>query len=91
MGNACCVAAPDKMVLSAAETERRHSPPWSFRWDNHNHNHNHNHNRGGGRVAGEDSSLSRLDSLQTQSLLKSPPSGYSFLLLHYIFSYNLST
>ncbi|XP_009101899.1 uncharacterized protein LOC103828063 isoform X1 [Brassica rapa] len=76
MGNACCVAAPDKMVLSAAETERRHSPPWSFRWDNHNHN--HNHNRGGGRVAGEDSSLSRLDSLQTQSLLKSPPSDLSF-------------
>ncbi|WZZ02463.1 hypothetical protein YC2023_074791 [Brassica napus] len=98
MGNACCVAAPDKMVLSAAETERRHSPPWSFRWDNHNHNHNHNHNRGGGRVAGADSSLSRndgsdfkfespfvssygspsLDSFQTQTLHKSPPSDLSF-------------
>ncbi|KAJ0252450.1 RING finger family protein [Hirschfeldia incana] len=46
MGNACCVAARDKMVLVVpAETERRPSPTWSFRWDN---------NRG--RVAGEDSS-----------------------------------
>ncbi|CAN7108131.1 unnamed protein product [Brassica rapa subsp. narinosa] len=53
MGNACCVAARDKMVLVVPpnETERRHSPTWSFRWDNHNR---------GGRVAGEDSSLTWL-------------------------------
>ncbi|KAF2530517.1 hypothetical protein F2Q70_00033609 [Brassica cretica] len=104
MGSACCVAARDKMVLvvppnssAAAETERRHSPTWSFRWDNHNR---------GGRVAGEDSFLSwlsdgisrndgsdfkfespfvsshgsppSLDSLQTQTLHKSPPSDRSF-------------
>lgn len=116
MGNACCVAARDKMVLvvppnsSAAETERRrHSPTWSFRWDNNNNN----RGGGGGRVAGEDSSLSwlsdgisrndgsdfkfespfvsshgsppSLDCFQTRTLLKSPPSGNSFLLLLYIF------
>uniref|UniRef100_A0A0D3DID8 RING-type domain-containing protein n=1 Tax=Brassica oleracea var. oleracea TaxID=109376 RepID=A0A0D3DID8_BRAOL len=63
MGNACCVAARDKMVLvvppnsSAAETERRR--PWSFRWDNNNNN-NNNRGGGGGRVAGEDSSLTWL-------------------------------
>ena len=53
MGNACCVAARDKMVLVVPpnETERRHSPTWSFRWDNHNR---------GRRVAGEDSSLTWL-------------------------------
>ncbi|KAF8109561.1 hypothetical protein N665_0094s0030 [Sinapis alba] len=54
MGNACCVAARDKMVLhvpnSSAPAERRHSPTWSFRWDHNNR----------GRVAGEDSSLSWL-------------------------------
>ncbi|KAJ4914036.1 RING/U-box superfamily protein [Raphanus sativus] len=52
MGNACCVAARDKMVLLVPNSEtderrRRHSPTWSFRWDN---------NRG--RVAGEVSSSS---------------------------------
>lgn len=94
MGNACCVAPRDKMVLlpnsSAAAAERRHSPSWSFRWDNH-------HNRG--RVAGEDTSLSwlsdgfsrndasdiksefvssqgsPLDSFRTHTLQKSPASG----------------
>ncbi|KAF8118379.1 hypothetical protein N665_0005s0144 [Sinapis alba] len=57
MGNACCVAAHDKMVLptntSAVEglqrNNVRYSPNWSFRWDNR-----------GGRVAGEDTSLSWL-------------------------------
>lgn len=45
MGNACCVAASANSS-SATDTERRrHSPTWSFRWDN---------NRG--RVAGEVSS-----------------------------------
>ncbi|KAJ0239216.1 hypothetical protein HA466_0237080 [Hirschfeldia incana] len=56
MGNACCVAAHDKMVVpntSAVEGLRRNnnvrdSPSWSFRWDNR------------GRVAGEDASLSWL-------------------------------
>ena len=95
MGNACCVAPRDKMVLlpnsSSATAERRHSPTWSFRWDN-------NHNRG--RVAGEEASLSwlsdgisrndvlsdfksdflssqgsPLDSFRTQTLQKSPASG----------------
>ncbi|CAN6824852.1 unnamed protein product [Brassica oleracea] len=55
MGNACCVAPRDKMVLlpnaSSAAAERRHSPTLSFRWDT-------NHNRG--RVAGEEASLSWL-------------------------------
>ncbi|CAN8328794.1 unnamed protein product [Cochlearia groenlandica] len=54
MGNACCVAARDNMVLpnssSAGENLQssivRYSPTWSFRWDNR------------GRVAGEDTSLS---------------------------------
>ncbi|KAL0696358.1 hypothetical protein Bca4012_063538 [Brassica carinata] len=55
MGNACCVAPRDKMVLlpnlpSAAAAERRHSPTWSFRWDNYNR----------GCVAGDDTSLSWL-------------------------------
>ncbi|CAN6906700.1 hypothetical protein Bca4012_096312 [Brassica carinata] len=55
MGNVCCVAAHDKMVLpntSAVEglqrNNARYSPNWSFRWDNR------------GRVAGEDTSLSWL-------------------------------
>lgn len=56
MGNACCVAAHDKMVVpntSAAveglqRNNARYSPNWSFRWDNR------------GRVAGEDTSLSWL-------------------------------
>ncbi|XP_023634038.1 uncharacterized protein LOC17880794 isoform X2 [Capsella rubella] len=55
MGNACCVAARDKMVVpnsSAGEnlqrTNVRHSPSWSFRWDSR------------GRVAGEETSLSWL-------------------------------
>ncbi|KAJ4880082.1 RING/U-box superfamily protein [Raphanus sativus] len=94
MGNACCVAPRDKMVLlpnsSAAAAERRHSPSWSFRWDNHNR----------GRVAGEDTSLSwlsdgfsrndvsdiksdfvssqgcsPLDSFRTHTLQKSPPAS----------------
>ena len=53
MGNAWCVAPRDKMVLlpnSSSTAERRHSPTWSFRWDNHNR----------GRVAGEKASLSWL-------------------------------
>lgn len=55
MGNACCVAARDKMVVpntSAVENLQRnnvrYSPNWSFRWDNR------------GRVAGEEASVSWL-------------------------------
>ncbi|CAN6910368.1 hypothetical protein HID58_039948 [Brassica napus] len=96
MGNACCVAARDKMVLvppnSSTAAERRHSPTWSFRWDNHNRR---------GRVAGEESSLTWLsdgndgsdfksesafvssqgspfDSFRTHTLQKSPASDLSF-------------
>ncbi|KAJ0233551.1 RING finger family protein [Hirschfeldia incana] len=99
MGNACCVAPRDKMVIlpnlpsaAAAAAERRHSPTWSFRWDNHNR----------GRVAGEDASLSWLSdgfsrndvsdikseflssqgsplhSFRTQTSQKSPASDLSF-------------
>ncbi|KAH0903202.1 hypothetical protein HID58_042705, partial [Brassica napus] len=84
MGNACCVAPRDKM--------RRHSPTWSFRWDNNNR----------GRVAGEEAPLSwlsdgisrndvsdikpdflssqgsPLDSFRTQTMQKSPASDLSF-------------
>ncbi|KAL0726291.1 hypothetical protein Bca4012_022384 [Brassica carinata] len=97
MGNACCVAARDKMVLvvpnSSSAERTRHSPTWSFRWDN---------NRG--RVAGEQSSLtwlsdgisrndasdikfesaflssqaSPLNSFRTQTSHKSPASDLSF-------------
>ncbi|KAG7636953.1 putative transcription factor C2H2 family [Arabidopsis thaliana] len=56
MGNACCVATRDKMVVpntSAVENFQRnnvrYSPNWSFRWDNR-----------GGRVAGEETSVSLL-------------------------------
>ncbi|CAA7020633.1 unnamed protein product [Microthlaspi erraticum] len=99
MGNACCVAARDKMVVpnsSAGESLQRsnlrHSPTWSFRWDNR------------GRVAGEETSLSwlsdgisrndgseikfesafvssegsPLDSFRTQTFQKSPASDLSF-------------
>ncbi|CAH2075913.1 unnamed protein product [Thlaspi arvense] len=99
MGNACCVAARDKMVVpnsSAGENLQRsnvrHSPTWSFRWDNR------------GRVAGEEASLSwlsdgisradgseikfesafvssegsPLDSSRSQTLQKSPASDLSF-------------
>jgi len=102
MGNACCVAARDKMVVpnsSAGEnlqrSNTRHSPSWSFRWDNR------------GRVAGEETSLSwlsdgisrndgseikfesafvssegsPLDSFRTQTLQKSPASGILFQLV----------
>lgn len=55
MGNACCVAARDKMVVpntSAVENLQRnnvrYSPNWSFRWDNRR------------RVAGDETSLSWL-------------------------------
>ncbi|CAH2061595.1 unnamed protein product [Thlaspi arvense] len=55
MGNACCVASREKVVVpntSAFENLQRnnvrYSPNWSFRWDNR------------GRVAGEDTSLSWL-------------------------------
>ncbi|KAG2304477.1 hypothetical protein Bca4012_055406 [Brassica carinata] len=95
MGNACCVAPRDKMVLlpnlpsAAAAAERRHSPTWSFRWDNYNR----------GCVAGDDTSLSwlsdgfsrndasdiksdfvssqgsLLDSFRTHTLQNSPASG----------------
>ncbi|KAG5415610.1 hypothetical protein IGI04_003177 [Brassica rapa subsp. trilocularis] len=96
MGNAWCVAPRDKMVLlpnSSSTAERRHSPTWSFRWDNHNR----------GRVAGEKASLSwlsdgisrndvsdiksdflssqgsPLDSFRTQTM--QPASGFLYLLL----------
>ncbi|XP_065865880.1 uncharacterized protein [Euphorbia lathyris] len=50
MGGACCVAARDKNIVSGPSSEIlhrniRHSPSWSFRWDNR------------GRVAGEETSL----------------------------------
>uniref|UniRef100_A0A1J3K6E6 RING-type domain-containing protein n=1 Tax=Noccaea caerulescens TaxID=107243 RepID=A0A1J3K6E6_NOCCA len=55
MGNACCVASRDKMVMpnapaveSLQRNNVRYSPNWSFRWDNR------------GRVAGEETSLSWL-------------------------------
>ncbi|VVB09678.1 unnamed protein product [Arabis nemorensis] len=99
MGNACCVAARDKMVVpNSSVTENlprsnlRHSPSWSFRWDNR------------GRVAGEETSLSwlsdgisrndgseiksesafvssdgsPLDSFRTHTFQKSPASDLSF-------------
>ncbi|XP_031392706.1 uncharacterized protein LOC116204659 [Punica granatum] len=50
MGSACCVAARDKTIASAPSNEffqrnLRHSPTWSFRWENR------------GRVAGEEASV----------------------------------
>ncbi|XP_059296887.1 uncharacterized protein LOC132049924 [Lycium ferocissimum] len=50
MGSACCVAAKDRAVINGSscgdlQTNIRHSPTWSFRWDNR------------GRVAGEDTSV----------------------------------
>ncbi|KAJ0076879.1 hypothetical protein Patl1_36489 [Pistacia atlantica] len=50
MGSACCVAARDKRITSGVGSELlhrnvRHSPTWSFRWDNR------------GRVAGEETSV----------------------------------
>ncbi|CAH8369373.1 unnamed protein product [Eruca vesicaria subsp. sativa] len=103
MGNACCVAPRDKMVIlpnSSSAVERRHSPTWSFRWDNNNR----------GRVAGEDTSLcwlsdhdgisrndvsdiksdflssqgSPLDSFRTHTLQKSPASDVSFPISSFI-------
>ncbi|KAG5239002.1 cell wall protein [Salix suchowensis] len=51
MGGACCVTARDKNIVSGPggdilHRNIRHSPSWSFRWDNR------------GRVAGEDTSIS---------------------------------
>ncbi|CAL1353571.1 unnamed protein product [Linum trigynum] len=51
MGGACCIAARDKNIVSGPGSDIlhrniRHSPTWSFRWDNR------------GRVAGEDTSVS---------------------------------
>ncbi|EEF49450.1 uncharacterized protein LOC8284324 [Ricinus communis] len=50
MGGACCVAARDKNIVNGPGSEIlhrniRHSPTWSFRWDNR------------GRVAGEETSI----------------------------------
>ncbi|WCJ40938.1 RING/U-box superfamily protein [Euphorbia peplus] len=50
MGGACCVAARDKNIVSGPSSDIlhrniRHSPSWSFRWDNR------------GRVAGEETSV----------------------------------
>lgn len=50
MGSACCVAAKDRTVASGSTSEIlhrnvRHSPSWSFRWDNRV------------RVVGEETSL----------------------------------
>lgn len=50
MGSACCVAARDRTVANGSSTEIlhrniRHSPSWSFRWDNRV------------RVVGEETSL----------------------------------
>ncbi|KAL3515137.1 hypothetical protein ACH5RR_022039 [Cinchona calisaya] len=67
MGSACCVAAKDKTVTNGSTSEVmhrniRHSPSWSFRWDNRV------------RVAGEDTSInwmsngaSRYNSLDIKS------------------------
>lgn len=49
MGAACCVAAKDRTIVNGPSRESlqrhaRHSPSWSFRWDNR------------GRVAGEETS-----------------------------------
>uniref|UniRef100_A0A2P2LCM7 RING-type domain-containing protein n=1 Tax=Rhizophora mucronata TaxID=61149 RepID=A0A2P2LCM7_RHIMU len=51
MGSACCVAARDRTIVGGSGSEIvhrniRHSPTWSFRWDNR------------GRVAGEETSVS---------------------------------
>ncbi|CAN1125265.1 hypothetical protein LINPERPRIM_LOCUS31582 [Linum perenne] len=51
MGGACCIAARDKNIVHGPGSDIlhrniRHSPSWSFRWDNR------------GRVAGEDTSIS---------------------------------
>ncbi|CAN0891391.1 hypothetical protein LINGRAHAP2_LOCUS16956 [Linum grandiflorum] len=51
MGGACCIAARDKSIVHGPGSDIlhrniRHSPSWSFRWDNR------------GRVAGEDTSIS---------------------------------
>ncbi|XVF67754.1 hypothetical protein PTKIN_Ptkin10aG0147700 [Pterospermum kingtungense] len=51
MGAACCVAGRDKTIVSPSggdvlHRNIRHSPTWSFHWDNR------------GRVAGEDTSVS---------------------------------
>ncbi|CAI0437932.1 unnamed protein product [Linum tenue] len=51
MGGACCVAARDRNIVSGPGSDIlhrniRHSPTWSFRWDNRR------------RVAGEDASIS---------------------------------
>ncbi|KAG8364343.1 hypothetical protein BUALT_Bualt19G0119000 [Buddleja alternifolia] len=53
MGAACCVAAKDRTIVSRPHGETlqrhvRHSPTWSFRWDNR------------GRVAGEETSTNWL-------------------------------
>lgn len=50
MGSVCCVAARDKTIPSAPSSDYfhqniRHSPTWSFRWENR------------GRVAGEEASI----------------------------------
>lgn len=50
MGSVCCVAARDKTTTIGNSTDivhrnMRHSPTWSFRWDNR------------GRVAGEETSI----------------------------------
>uniref|UniRef100_A0A2P2LCK8 RING-type domain-containing protein n=1 Tax=Rhizophora mucronata TaxID=61149 RepID=A0A2P2LCK8_RHIMU len=51
MGGACCIAARDRSIVGGPRSEIlqrniRHSPTWSFRWDNR------------GRVAGEETSIS---------------------------------
>ncbi|KAL6514551.1 hypothetical protein OROGR_020130 [Orobanche gracilis] len=53
MGAACCVAAKDRTILSVSHGETtqrpvRHSPSWSFRWDNR------------GRVVGEETTATWL-------------------------------
>ncbi|XP_050232541.1 uncharacterized protein LOC126681157 isoform X2 [Mercurialis annua] len=60
MGNACCVAARDKNIVSGPSTEILHrnircSPTWSFRWDNR------------GRVAGEDTSVTWLSDANSRN------------------------
>ncbi|KAK4747780.1 hypothetical protein SAY87_014366 [Trapa incisa] len=53
MGSVCCVSAREKTIPSAPSSQyfhrnNRHSPTWSFRWENR------------GRVAGEEDSMGQL-------------------------------
>lgn len=60
MGSACCVAARDKTMTNGCTSEImhrniRHSPSWSFRWDNRV------------RVVGEDNSVNWISDAATRN------------------------